>query len=185
MQPHEQVRLSKAVAHALRHAPWIYELEPDDEGWVLVDDLLIALRQRRGMWHKLTGDDLASVIAASDKRRYEIQHGRIRALYGHSLPGKLAKIPAAPPDILFHGTSERVLAAILEEGLKPMGRQYVHLSVDEATARQVGKRKQGQVVILGIRAATAHRKGVVFYEGNEMVWLADFVPPEFIVCEAP
>ncbi len=26
-------RLSKTLAHALRHAPWIYELELDEAGW--------------------------------------------------------------------------------------------------------------------------------------------------------
>jgi len=30
------VRLSKTVAHALRHEPWLYELELDEEGWTPV-----------------------------------------------------------------------------------------------------------------------------------------------------
>lgn len=30
-------RLSRLVSHALRHEPWIYELELDDEGWVPID----------------------------------------------------------------------------------------------------------------------------------------------------
>ena len=25
--------LSKTISHALRHEPWLYELELDDEGW--------------------------------------------------------------------------------------------------------------------------------------------------------
>lgn len=29
-------RLSKEVSYALRHAPWEYELEIDDQGWVSV-----------------------------------------------------------------------------------------------------------------------------------------------------
>lgn len=32
--PHEKV--SKVVAHALRHEPWRYELELDEAGWVPV-----------------------------------------------------------------------------------------------------------------------------------------------------
>jgi RNA:NAD 2'-phosphotransferase (TPT1/KptA family) len=35
-------------------------------------------------------------------------------------------------------------------------------------------------VILVIDVQTAMGAGVVFYAGNEKVWLADVVPPEFI-----
>ena len=37
-------RLSKTVAHALRHEPHVYELELDEEGWTDVATLLGALR---------------------------------------------------------------------------------------------------------------------------------------------
>ena len=176
----ELVRLSKRVAHALRHEPWRYELEPDDEGWVPVPDLLDALRGSRAEWGRLGADDLAAMVARSDKRRYELRGGRIRALYGHSLPGKLLKERAEPPPILFHGTSRGALDAIRAEGLRPMRRQYVHLSPDEATARQVATRRAGPHLILPVRAVDADRAGVPFYRGNEFVWLADRVPAAFI-----
>lgn len=38
-------KLSKEVSYALRHAPWEYELELDDEGWVSIEQILIALRR--------------------------------------------------------------------------------------------------------------------------------------------
>jgi putative RNA 2'-phosphotransferase len=175
------VRLSKTVSHALRHAPWEYELELDDAGWVPIVALLDALRDTRPEWRTLTTDDLSAVLAQSDKRRFEMAEGRIRALYGHSVPQRLAKAPAIPPTTLYHGTSARALAAIRAEGLRPMGRQYVHLSMDPGMARQVAGRKPGPPVILQIHAADAHRQGVVFYRGNEQVWLADIVPPGFII----
>lgn len=40
-------RLSRTVAHALRHEPWLYELEMDEAGWVPVEQLLDALRSKR------------------------------------------------------------------------------------------------------------------------------------------
>ena len=95
MPAHEQV--SKAVAHALRHEPWLYELELDDEGWVLLRDLLGALQAQGPSWAGLTLDDLAAMAESSSKRRYELDGGRIRALYGHSLPGRLAGAPGAGP----------------------------------------------------------------------------------------
>lgn len=39
----DYLRLSKEVSYALRHAPWKYELELDEEGWVNIDQLLFAM----------------------------------------------------------------------------------------------------------------------------------------------
>jgi putative RNA 2'-phosphotransferase len=173
------VRLSKTISHALRHAPWLYELEPDAAGWVPLDDLLAALQARAGT-RGASAADVAAIVAQADKRRFELRDGAIRALYGHSLPGKLARTPAAPPDLLYHGTTATALPAIRAEGLRPMGRQYVHLSTDVATARQVAGRKRGAPVILTVWAGEAHRAGVPFYLGNEQVWLADAVPARYL-----
>jgi putative RNA 2'-phosphotransferase len=175
------VRLSKTISKALRHSPWLFELELDEEGWTPIDNLLESLGRERQEWRGLTEADLAEMIAQSDKKRYEIRDGKIRAYYGHSLPGKLAKTPAQPPDILYHGTTDETLGAIRRSGLLPMSRQYVHLSTDQETARLVARRKKGKIVILVIKAGEAHRAGVKFYLGNEMVWLADSVPSEYIV----
>jgi putative RNA 2'-phosphotransferase len=37
--------LSRAVSHALRHEPWLYELKLDEAGWAPIDQLLAALRE--------------------------------------------------------------------------------------------------------------------------------------------
>jgi RNA 2'-phosphotransferase, Tpt1 / KptA family len=59
--------LSKTISHALRHEPWLYELELDDEGWVPVDELFGSLRKEKPEWTSLTEADLAEMIARSDK----------------------------------------------------------------------------------------------------------------------
>lgn len=174
------IQLSKTIAHALRHAPWLYELELDEMGWVPVAELLAALQNDRPEWRDISRGDLAAIIAQSDKQRFEMAGDRIRALYGHSVPQRLTRIPAEPPPFLFHGTSANVINAIITEGLKPMGRQYVHLSADRQTARQVAARKRGKSVILTVQAGEAHRCGVPFYRGNDLVWLADHVPSAYI-----
>jgi putative RNA 2'-phosphotransferase len=65
-------RLSKAVSHALRHEPWLYELELDDAGWVAADALIAALRAENPVWSSLTEADLAEMIVHSDKTRHEL-----------------------------------------------------------------------------------------------------------------
>ena len=181
---HRLVRLSKTMSHALRHAPEVYDLTLDPEGWVYADDLLAALRSKRQAWASLTLDDIRGMMAQSDKERYEIRGEYIRARYGHSVDGKLAYTPAEPPAILYHGTAARNVAPICDEGLRPMNRQFVHLSPDRVTAQQVGQRKGGETVLLIVDASTAYRDGIDFYEGNESTWLADRVPPRYInACE--
>jgi putative RNA 2'-phosphotransferase len=174
------VQLSKAVSHALRHEPWLYELELDEQGWVDIKDLILALQYQRPDWKYLTKSDLLKIIDTSDKKRHEILGDRIRAIYGHSIPGKLLKKKACPPERLYHGTAQSVVEIVREQGLLPMGRQYVHLSTSIDIAMQVGKRKDRDPVILEVAAKEAFETGVNFYIGNDAVWLADQIPPKFI-----
>jgi putative RNA 2'-phosphotransferase len=172
--------LSRAVSHALRHEPWLYELELDEAGWVPIEQLLAALRERGGDWASVDRASLDQMLATATKRRHEVDGDRVRALYGHSVPGRIDRAPAVPPGWLFHGTSPAAARMIRVEGLRPMGRQFVHLSVDRDTARAVGARKDPDPVVLVVAAQAATEAGVAFYAGNEKVWLADVVPPEFI-----
>jgi putative RNA 2'-phosphotransferase len=176
----DYAKLSKQVSHALRHAPDEYGLTLDADGWVAVSDLLGALKALSPDWESLAESDLQTMIQRSAKQRHELSEGRIRALYGHSTSDRIAKEGKRPPVFLYHGTDPTAAAAILQEGLKPMGRQYVHLSLDENTAREVGRRKDAQPAILLVRAVEAFETGVAFYEGNQSIWLADLVPSRFI-----
>lgn len=172
-------RLSKEISYALRHAPWEYELEMDEEGWVPVLQLLDALH-RKNDWKRLTQEDIQQMINASDKKRHEIVGDRIRAFYGHSIPMKISKIESKPPEILYHGTARRFVKSIMDNGLSPQGRQYVHLSQDIETAQNVGKRHDDKPCILIIDALRAWNDGISFYYGNEKVWLADAISSIYI-----
>lgn len=175
-------KLSKTTGYALRHAPWEYELEMDETGRVPVEQLLHALREE-AEWKDLTENDLAAMIEQSDKKRYELKDGMIRAYYGHSIPMKIIKEEKMPPETLYHGTARRFLKSIMEKGLLPSGRQYVHLSLDTEMAQTVGRRRDGKPCILRIDAGRAWRDGLKFYYGNESVWLADTVPVKYITVE--
>lgn len=172
--------VSRALSHALRHEPWLYELELDDEGWAPVDQLLTALREKGGDWESVDRGGLERMIAGSTKRRHELARDQIRALYGHSVPGRVRRHPAAPPQQLFHGTAPETWTVIQTDGLRPMQRQFVHLSVERETAFAVGRRKSLRPLVLTVNAAAAASAGVAFYEGNDFVWLAESVPAGFI-----
>ena len=174
------LELSKEISYALRHAPWEYELEMDESGWVSVEQLLNALTEN-SKWDNVTEADLNYIINNSDKKRHEIVDGKIRAIYGHSIPQKIMNESAEPPKILYHGTAVSFIESIIKSGLLPKKRQYVHLSVDIETANQVGRRRDNNPVILVIDAETAWKDGILFYKGNDKVLLADIVLAKYII----
>lgn len=178
----DYTKLSKEISYALRHAPWEYELELDDEGFVPVEQLIEAINAgaAEDYGRAITEDDLRHIIATSEKKRHEIVGDRIRALYGHTTPHRILREPGTPPDVLYHGTTHKAWPKIEKAGLLPMKRQYVHLSVDTATAHRVGSRRDPDPVILRIDAARAAADGVVFYRGNDKVWLTEAVPAVYL-----
>lgn len=120
------------------------------------------------------------MIEESEKKRHEIKDGKIRAFYGHSIPMKILKEEKMPPDILYHGTARRFMQSIMENGLSPQSRQYVHLSQDVETAENVGRRHDDKPCILIIDAQKAWNEGIKFYFGNEKVWLVDTMPSRYL-----
>ena len=174
------IKLNKELSYALRHAPYKYDLEMDEEGFVSINQLLAALNESITFRDKVTLEDLEIAIHSSDKERHEIVGDKIRALYGHTIPMHIKKIEGIPPKVLYHGTPKDIVDVILKEGLKPMSRQYVHLSKDIDTAMEVGKRRDLEPAILKIDTQKAIDEGVKFYIGNEKVWLADYINPKYI-----
>ena len=147
--------------------------------WAPVEQLLDALH-RDEKWVDVRETDLHDIIEQSEKKRFEIRNGKIKAFYGHSIPMKILKEEKMLPDLLYHGTARRFLESIKAKGLLPQSRQYVHLSKDIETAENVGRRHNGKPCILIIDATSAWNEGVKFYPGNEKVWLADAIPGRFI-----
>ncbi len=125
MLPIEEI--SKIVSHALRHEPWLYELEIDKEGWTSLHSLINSLQKIPELCN-ISTDDIFKVINSTDKKRYEVNNSQIRALYGHSLKDRIYKVEFKPPKILFHGTTRESFQKIAKNGLLPMKRQYIHLS---------------------------------------------------------
>ena len=178
MARNRATRVSKLLARHLRHAPHDLGLRLEPGGWVDVDALLAACACAGT---PISRPELDAAVHAPGKRRYALDDSgtRVRALQGHSVTVDLGLDPADPPPVLFHGTHPGALPAIRTEGLRSMGRHHVHLSVDEAGARQVGARR-GRPVILVVDAAAMARAGRRFFRAENGVWLTDAVAPEHL-----
>ena len=172
------LRLSKYLSKHLRHRPERLGLELEPGGWVEVDALLEACVRHR---FPIDRAELEEVVGRNDKRRFAFDESgtKIRAQQGHSVPVDLELEPVEPPPILYHGTMERNLAAIVRHGLSKMGRHHVHLSPDAATAKRVGARR-GRPVVLTVDAGAMRRDGWSFYRSGNGVWLVDRVPPGYL-----
>jgi len=174
--------LSRELFYILRHNPGQYNLELDDQGWVDISDILEALH--RGKWVSVTRDHIECITEADKKGRFEISGDRIRARYGHSLEDKVKHVEAEPPVLLFHGTSDQALVNIMQEGIKPMQRQYVHLANSIEMAVQVVKRYHfDKPVLIVINSAKAFLDGISFYHTNTDIWLADHIDPKYIAAQ--
>ena len=176
------VKLSKFLSLILRHQPERFALELDDEGWASLAEVMEILRGLPNFrW--ATRADVMTIVesgAGDNKRRFEVAQGRIRARYGHSLARPIRYEPCTPPPILYHGTSPNSLDSIRRQGLRPMNRQYVHLSPDPQTAVRVGARHDDRPIVLTVRAAAAYAAGVTFHQADEAVYLAKRIPAEFL-----
>lgn len=172
------IQLSKTVSHALRHEPQSYNLNLDNHGWVLLSDLVIGLNSKGILVDEI---DIIKMVELSEKKRHQIINGKIRAYYGHSVENRILKHPIEPPEFLYHGTTQSNLNSILEKGLLPMERQYVHLSFDDRTAEIVGSRRNGELLILKVKAKEAFINHIKFYQEENGIWLSDPIPPKYIV----
>jgi putative RNA 2'-phosphotransferase len=172
------ITVSKYLAKYLRHAPDELGLTLQPGGWVSVDDLLVAA-EKHGF--PITYDELVECVETNDKRRYSFDEAGdlIRANQGHSVEVDLQLEEREPPETLYHGTVERFLPSILDEGLNKGKRHHVHLSKDMVTARKVGARR-GKPVILKVDAGRMHRDGHKFFLSANGVWLTDRVPPDYV-----
>jgi putative RNA 2'-phosphotransferase len=173
-----QERLSRYLSYVLRHNPSSLGLTPDGADFVSLARLISAIRREK-KWSWVTLEDVEGIQQRGGKMRFEIIGGRVRALYGHTLPAKVRHEEAVPPKILYHGTATKNLQSIRKDGLSPMHRQYVHLSSTADEAESVGFRRDEKPVILLVRALDAYRGGVKFYLAGS-VFLSEPIPPEYL-----
>ena len=146
------VKLSKFLSLVLRHQPEAVGLVLDEGGWVEVDALIAAC----------AGDGPARVPGGPGPRGGDQQQEAVRVLrptaagsrasQGHSVAGRTGSGRRRRRRRCSTTARPRPPCRYLEEGLRPMSRQDVHLSADVETAVRVGSR-HGRPVVLAVDAA--------------------------------
>lgn len=168
---------SKFMSLILRHKPETIGISLDEHGWADVDELIAGISRT----HEFNRDMLEEIVRTDDKQRYSFNEDKtlIRANQGHSIPVDVELDEVEPPEELWHGTGEKYVASIDEQGLIPKSRLYVHLSKDEETAVKVGKR-HGKPVLYIVKAGEMCKDGYKFYLSKNGVWLTKEVPVKYL-----
>ena len=171
-------RLSVFLSLVLRHQPEAAGITLDEHGWADVEALIQGIS---GTGRPMDMELLEDMVRTDEKGRYSFNEDRtlIRANQGHSIPVDVELTETTPPQVLYHGTASRFEQAILEQGLKPMSRLYVHLSGDAKTALTVGRR-HGNPVVFEVDSSRMSRDGEHFYISQNGVWLTKRVKPEYL-----
>lgn len=169
---------SKFISLILRHKPEVIGITLDEHGWANVDELIAGVAKT----HEFNADILEEIVRTDEKQRYSFNEDKtlIRANQGHSIPVDVELDEVEPPVELWHGTGEKYVAAIDDQGLIPKSRLYVHLSKDRDTAVKVGKR-HGMPVLYIVKAGEMYQDGYKFYLSQNGVWLTKKVPAKYLV----
>lgn len=180
-------KLQRYLVYVLRHRPKELGLTLEQNGFVEIEVLLKGLRELRG-YSWVEEQTIREVVAGQrDKKRLQIEGGKIRACYGHSAAviDKINYTVTTPPDELYHGTVAHNLDSIRSQGLLPGRRRYVHLSDSIKQAQKVGARHGKKVVIIVVLASEACKSGVEFYHPEPLIWLTQSIAPQFLQIPNP
>ncbi|MCF3126039.1 RNA 2'-phosphotransferase [Acinetobacter soli] len=172
--------ISQYLSFILRHKPEEIDLTLDHEGWANIEELISKSQPIKNI--TLDEEIIKNIVSTSDKKRFQISDdGKlIRAVQGHSTTSvDITLNKLIPPTYLYHGTAQRFIDSIKEQGLISMDRQYVHLTENKDTALSVGTR-YGKPEILIINALKMHNSGFNFFQAENGVWLVKHVPVDFI-----
>ncbi|TQQ81480.1 RNA 2'-phosphotransferase [Halonotius roseus] len=169
-------QISKFLSGALRHFPEDAGLDLDEAGWTALDSVI----DRASEKYNIDREAVIGIIQTDPKGRFEVDNDRVRAAYGHSVDVDLESGGTPVPDTLYHGTAPDALDSIHESGLKPMNRQYVHLSESVDDAKEVGSRHATDPVILRVDAAAMGDDGRTITKRGKSVYTTDRVPPRYL-----
>lgn len=172
------VKIGRYIAYILRHHPETINLALDEHGWARVDELIQGVSKR----HPIDMSILEEVVRTDNKSRFCFNDDKslIRANQGNTVHVDVELEECIPPEYLWHGTAEKYVEAIDQEGLISKNRLHVHLSSDLEMAINVGKR-HGKPVVYKVLSGDMVRDGYTFYLSLNGVWLTSEVPVRYLV----
>ena len=186
----EKIHISKKLSLVLRHKASHYGIQISQDGYVKVSDLLSL-----HLFKNLTFEDLKNIVDTNDKKRFQLiekdKHYYIRANQGHSIKdvktdSLLTQLHEPIP--LIHGTFQKNIQSIKENGLKKMSRNHIHFIDSEKDILEKKYKsglRNGADTLIYIDMENAINQGITFWKSDNNVILTEgnengIVPPECI-----
>jgi len=177
--PHDE-KISKFLASVLRHKAIEFGQVIRDDGYVELDEIMkIPNLTNMGV----TLEDIERVVLNSNKQRFSIAtlkgDGRrfIRANQGHSIATVKAeklldKVGSWQElDGCYHGTYNRFLQSIKEQGLKSMQRNHMHFALPDKDGNITSGMREDCEVKLYLDVEKCFTAGMTFYRSKNGVIL--------------
>ena len=180
LNDYETERLGKTLAGALRHFPEKFDLTMDPKGWVDVRQFVNAVRSRQRRFKWLRPYHIEALIETDPKGRYQYKDGYIRATYGHTIDVDLDLPTDDIPEILYFPATEEEKELLLEAGLRPSGRIFVHMSATLESAVEAGKVRTPRPAVFEIDTPAAIEAGVVIMHAAPNIYITKEMPAEFL-----
>jgi len=169
----DPVKLSKVLAYALGRNPDEFGLVPDGDGFIKIKELLKAFHEEDG-WSFVRKAGIAEVLYSIANPPVEVVDDRIRALKREHLVER--GYAAEPPLLLYTCVRRRAYPSTLKNGINPMGRNHVVLASDADLALRLGRRFDGDPVLLTINVDQAHDLGCLFLKASPRLFLCRHIP---------
>ena len=172
----DRSRISKLLSLILRHRPDEFGLNIDEYGFIPVDEVVDVVQER---YDEATEEAVRDLVADTSQHRFEIVDERIRALYGHSFFVEMDGDPMDPPEKLYMGTTAKAGSRMEADGIHPVDRSYLHLSMDYDSAKS-RSRQVGTPCVAEILAKKAYDDGGIEFFARGEVVLTREIPSEFV-----
>ncbi len=167
-------KLARMIAYMLGRAPGEFGLVPDENGYVKLKEFLKALHEEEG-WRHVRQAQLREVQLTLPEVPFEMTETAIRARHRDHLQ---SPVPAEDcPALLYTCIRQKAHPRVAEKGIAPGSHSQVVLAADREMALRIGRRRDAAPVVLIVETARAGQAGVIFYQTDNVLFLADFIPP--------
>ena len=187
MSPRHLDQFGRIMAGVLRHFPqkFVTPTSPDGlvmdkQGWVEATEFIEAVKIQRRHFHFLETKHLQAVVETDPKGRYQLNSGRLRATYAHTLDLDLDLPTDQNPEHLYFACSKEDSDEYLEHGLYPGDRNMVHLSSTRLNALEAGRHIIGKPIVLLADVRAVEGAGHEIMKAGTTVYLTKDIPGEFL-----
>ena len=171
MNDRERDQIARRMAGILRHFPEKFDLEMDINGWVSVRELSNAISRKDRRKHWLRDRHIEAISSTDPKGRYEVRGGSVRATYAHTVDIELDLPTDNIPELLYYPCGPDELDVLLEAGISPGSRKWVHLSKTVTAACNAGHVHHSRPKIIEVDTIQMQANGDIVYHAGTTVYL--------------